>query len=254
MGNPALAAVLTAYRDCGRDIEIIVVVDKPDCDLGFLAPELLADRKVIVLRNERNLGLPQTLNRGMERASGDIIIRNDDDDIPHADRVADVLAFFEAHADVDIAYGFADGLDQESSRTWAIRGPSTDQEIKKELLRRNFIVHSALAFRKAAIERIGGYNPTFRYAQDYELYLRAIRKGLRFGCIERAVVTRVYHAEATTVKRRRRQILYSFAARLIHHAEGKEEPQPVATVLSYLRLLLIPNALRALRRRLGHGR
>ena len=135
-----------------------------------------------------------------------------------------------------------------------IEGPTLDGDIKSQLLRRNFIVHSSLAFRTDRLRALGGYDATFRYAQDYDLYLRAIRAGLSFGCIPEVLIERYYHADAITVRRRRTQLLCAFAARLIHEAEvGAGRPRwPM--IFRYVKLLAIPDSLRALRRRLGHGR
>ena len=50
-------------------------------------------------------------------------------------------------------------------------------------------------------------------------------------------------------------MLYSFAARLINDAERRGgEPRPWLTIATYLNLILIPDWLRATRRRIGRGR
>jgi GT2 family glycosyltransferase len=140
------------------------------------------------------------------------------------------------------------------SRSWIIDGPVSDEEIKTRLRRRNFIVHSAIAVRSRRLKQLGGYDPTFRYAQDYDLYLRCIRAGFVFGCIPEVLVEHSYRDESITVSRRQRQILCSFAARLIHDAEAPGDDRYWRTIFSYLKLLAIPNAARAWRRRLGFGR
>jgi glycosyltransferase involved in cell wall biosynthesis len=232
----------------------VVVVDNPDVDVPALAERLGNPAKLRLIPNEARLGLTRSLNKAIAQSDGEILIRNDDDDVPEPGRATEIVRFLEAHPECDIVFSYGQGVDLPTGRTWIIGGPTTDEEIKKALAKRNFIVHSALAFRRTSSQRIGHYNETFRYAQDYEFYLRAIRNNLRFGAIPKMLVTRNYHGESITVSKRKRQILFSFAARLIHHAEMDRTVMPWWTIANYMRLLLIPNWLRAARRRLGYGR
>ena len=263
-----LASVLIATTGGGRledivqtylgnrtaHLEVIVIVDNPAVGrAAFLAP-FRSDGRLKVVFNDANIGLTRSLNSGLMACCGDLILRNDDDDLPRPDRVARTVAFFEEHPECDLAYSFARGIDAPSGRSWTIGGPSADADIKSQLLRRNFIVHSSLAFRADRLRALGGYDATFRYAQDYDLYLRSIRAGLLFGCIPEVLVERYYHGSAITVERRRTQLLCAFAARLVHEVEIGADRANWRMIFRYLKLLAIPGALRALRRRLGHGR
>jgi glycosyltransferase involved in cell wall biosynthesis len=246
--------VRTYLRNPAAHLEVVVIVDNPAVGRdAFLAP-LRSDGRLKVAFNSVNIGLTRSLNLGLAACRGELILRNDDDDLPHPDRVARTVAFFAEHPDCDLAYAFARGIDAPSGRSWTIDGPSADADIKSQLLRRNFIVHSSLAFRADRLKALGGYDATFRYAQDYELYLRSIRAGLSFGCVPEVLVDRYYHGEAITVQRRRTQLLCAFAARLVHEAELGAERADWRMIFRYLGLLAIPGALRSLRRRLGHGR
>lgn len=254
MGNPALPAIVEVLVQAAADIEVLVVVDDPKLTAAAVLPGGHANARVRVVVNDVNLGLTRSLNRALDIARGRIVVRNDDDDMPDIGRIDALIAHFEKVPACDLVYSYAYGVDEMSGRTWTIDGPLDDAGIKAKLAHRNFIVHSSLAFRRDRIREIGGYDATFRYAQDYDLYLRAIRAGLQFGCVARPLITRSYHPKSITVSRRRRQVLYSMAARLIHDSERPGgEPQPWRTMMSYCILLLIPDWLRALRRRIGRG-
>ena len=255
MGGQRLPDVVRTYlRQPVAEIEIIVVVDNPAIDGAGILAEFRADKRLKLVLNDTNLGLTRSLNNGLHVCRGDIILRNDDDDLPNSDRVAKTVAFFESNPGCDLVYGFARGANGVGNRSWIIDGPTSDEEIKARLRRRNFIVHSAIAVRGRRLKQLGGYDPTFRYAQDYDLYLRCMRAGFVFGCIPEVLVDHSYRDESITVSRRRRQILCSFAARLIHDAEAAGDDRYWRTIFSYLKLLAIPNAARAWRRRLGFGR
>jgi GT2 family glycosyltransferase len=255
IGSPGLAEVVARLLATALPIEVILVVDDPRADIAaVLGADLIADPRVVVLRNEANLGVTRSLNRAVGAARGAIVVRNDDDDLPEPQRLDRIAGFFADHPAVDLVYSFARGSDEAGTRTWTIDGPTTDAGIKAALERRNFIVHSTLAFRHDRLEPLGFYDETFRFAQDYDLYLRAMRAGLTFGCIAEPLVTRIYHDRSITVSKRRRQILNSFAARLVHEAQREGDHSPWRTIFAYCRLLLVPDWMRALRRRVGLGK
>lgn len=255
MGSARLPQVLAAFLDHYDKVEIMLVLDKPELQAeALLPPALLADARLKIIKNEQNLGPTKSFNKAIALARGEIMVRADDDDIPAPERLSELAAFFDTHPEVDLAFSYAQGVDEATGRTWIIDGPTEDAAIKAKLLERNFIVHASLAFRRARLAEIGFYDDSFRFAQDYDLYLRAIRAGFRFGCIPKFLVTRYYHGDSITVHKRKKQILNSMAARLLHVAwiENTESPWPV--IGHYLYLLAVPNWARNLRRKLGLGK
>jgi len=254
-GSPHLERIVHAFLASTQSVEIVIVIDNlaigPE---ALLSASLRADPRVKIVVNDDSLGLTRSLNIGITAAHGDIILRCDDDDIPATHRLDETAAFFAAHPKVDIVYSYAEGLIKESGRKWTISGPQENAAIKAAILKRNFIVHSSLAFRRVSLQKIGFYDDTFRYAQDYDFYLRSIRAGLVFGCIPKILVTHIYHKNSITVAKRKRQILHSFAARILHMAQSADKLHPWPVLARYILLLIIPNWARDLRRKLGYGR
>ena len=238
-------------------VEVVIVFDDPAQDPARnLSADVLADPRVVVLRNDVNLGVTRSLNRAIAAASGDFIVRADDDDLPAPNRIEKIAAYFDSHPEVDLVYSFAQGRNAPpTGEPWLIKGPTEDAAIKEALLHRNFIVHATIALRRKSYAPLGFYDESFRNSQDYDLYLRTIRAGLTFGCIPEPLVTRIYHQDSLTVSGRKRQILNSFAARLLHQAQTPDCSEPaIRVMLRYGVLFLIPNWVRALRRRLNRGR
>ncbi len=254
-GSKYLEQIADIFLGSAQSCEVILVVDNPDCRIeDFLADTILQDARMNVLKNDTNIGLTRSLNRGLAVATGDIIVRTDDDDIPDASRLDELSAYYDAHPDADIVFSHARGVDPSSGREWLIDGPVDHAGIANKLARRNFIVHSSVSFKKSSLEPLGFYNEAFRYAQDYELYLRALRNGLRFGCVPKVLVTRQYLPTSITVSKRKRQILHSMAARLLHCAQSDGDLSFWPTLLQYAVLLATPNWARQLRRSLGRGK
>lgn len=81
-----------------NDIEIIVVVDGDDnlYDKILNCPSLIAGN-VDVLLNEKNLGLSESRNRGIETASGDVIAFFDDDAVANEDWMKELVRMYEEY-------------------------------------------------------------------------------------------------------------------------------------------------------------
>jgi len=250
-----LIEVLEIYLSSNHDIEIILTLDNPSLSFSQILPSsILNEKRMVLIENSSTLGPAICANNAIQASSGQYIVRNDDDDIPKHDRLGCILDFFNNNQSCDIVYSYAEGILEGSSKKWLIEGPTHDSDIKKLLLKKNFIVHSTVAFRFSSFKRIGFYNNSFFFAQDYDLYLRASRSGLRFGCIPKNLLTRVYHNQSITVKKRKRQILHSMAGRLLHHAQTENDQNIIVIMIRYLSLLILPNWVRTVRRALGHGR
>ncbi len=236
--------------------EIIVVIDRPT-DAAEQAALRAAHPQLRLLFNEANLGLTASLNRGLQAASGDIVFRTDDDDRSAPERFARQLELFETDG-ADLVSAWAEGVrDVPGAEPWLIRQPTADAAIKQALLGRNVLVHASLAFRREKVVALGGYDETFRHAQDYALYLAAIRAGLRFAAVAEPLVRRVYPETSITVARRYHQLMYSCAARLVHSADSGDRGDFLRVVARYALLAATPAWLRRWRRalfqRLGRG-
>ena len=256
IGSEYLGQIISTFLESTQPVEIVLVFDDPAIKPEqFLDHDVLGDVRVRVFINDRNIGLTRSLNIGAHQAQGDIIVRIDDDDLPDPTRLDELAAYYDSNPDTDIVFSYARGVDEQTGKSWIIDGPHDHASIVHKLEQRNFIVHSSLSFKKDSVAAIGYYSEAFRFAQDYELYLRAVRRGLRFGCIPKVLVTRQYLSTSITVSKRKRQILHSMAARLLHCAQADKGAFHFwPTIVQYLILLATPNWARRLRRSLGRGK
>jgi glycosyltransferase involved in cell wall biosynthesis len=121
--------------------------------------------------SEPDKGIYDAYNKGLARATGDIIgFINSDDFYCADDVIAQVMAAFEdptveaVHADlVYVDPGNTDKIE----RHWKSR-PAT-----VENLRRGFIpAHPTLFLRRSVYDRVGGFDTNYRLAADYDFMLR----------------------------------------------------------------------------------
>ena len=78
-----------------KNLEIIVVIDFPDELWRKEFIEKYNDKRVKVILNKENIGLPLSLNEALKVATGDYYARMDSDDISTLDRFEKQLKYIE---------------------------------------------------------------------------------------------------------------------------------------------------------------
>jgi len=223
------------------DYEVVLVLDgwSPDADtLEYLEN---CD-KVIIVRNNINMGLTKSLNTALEIACGEIIIRHDCDDMSRPDRTRCIVNSFSNN--VDIVGSFAEIIFTETGKTKITKIPLEHSAICKKLVWKNCLIHSAIAYRKHTIQKLDGYNSNYKYAQDYELYLRAMENDMVFHTIAKPLVIRSFSANNITIKNRKEQLLYVLSAQSKYFASRGYVSKDILRLLNTLFKLMIPMVLR----------
>ena len=154
-----------------QDFELIVL---DDCSTDNSAEIIssFADERIVYHCNERNMGLANNLNIGLEIARGKYIVRMDGDDISLPDRLKTQIDFLETHPDIDLC---SCGMEMfgKDNKVW-IRETDYEQ-VKITMLFYSPILHASSVWRRSSFERHNLYyrQGTFP-AEDYDLWARAI--------------------------------------------------------------------------------
>ncbi|HET9221560.1 MAG TPA: glycosyltransferase family 2 protein [Roseiflexaceae bacterium] len=155
------------------DFELLIIDDgSTDGTWQILTQYARRDARIRLARNQTNVGLTRCLNAGLAQAQGEYIARMDGDDVSLPERLARQVAFMEQHPRVGICGAWV--------RTTGARGqgmeryPTEDADIRCQLLFKNVLAHPAAIMRRSLFTQIGlAYDPAYRYAQDYDLWVRA---------------------------------------------------------------------------------
>ena len=182
--------------------QILIVVD------GDIAKELTdflhnyEDNNIIkcVFLNQ-NHGLGLALQEGLHFCKHEIVIRFDTDDINMPNRLEVIYETLITQPDVDIVGSYVNEflpLCESKALICLKKVPLTHGAIKNALMIRNAVNHPSIGFRKSAILGIGSYQhmPLF---EDYYLWLRARKYGLRFFNLKEPLV---YMRRSDMMKRR----------------------------------------------------
>lgn len=177
------------------DFELIVLDDcTPD-----EAPQILDtydDPRIVRYRGEKNVGLGNVLNVGMDMARGEFIARMDGDDISLPDRLEKQVAFMDAHPDIDLC-SCAMQLFGAKSEVWVRE--SDPEEVKITALFFSPILHASSVWRR---ERFNEANLRFRQemvpAEDYDMWTRALTAGLKLVNMPEVLYRYRIHASQVT--------------------------------------------------------
>lgn len=159
------------------DFELIVIDDaSTDETPAILAEYAEHDRRMIVLRNDRRTGQGEAANRGLERAQGEYIARQDADDVSFPERLKQQVEFLDSHPEFDLIGARAYVIDAEGAPVAPARLVTEEQALYAELQeKRNWITNGSTMFRRRLNVRYRGKI----FCEEVDLFLRLFGAGHR---------------------------------------------------------------------------
>ena len=180
------------------DFELIVLDDcSPDNAEEIL--DTYDDARIVRYKGEKNVGLSNVLNVGVEMARGKYIARMDSDDISLPNRLKVQVDFLEKHPDIDLV-SVAMQLFGAEEEVWVReRNP---EKVKVNALFYSPVLHASSVWRKGSFERNGlRFRQEMVPAEDYDLWTRALVKGLKLVNLPDVLYRyRMHPTQATTQK------------------------------------------------------
>jgi glycosyltransferase involved in cell wall biosynthesis len=166
-------AIESILNQTFRNFEF-VIIDDGSTDR---TPEIIKyyaeqDNRIKCLPNQTNEGLPASLNKGINHASGKYIARMDADDISLPRRFAKQVNYLDSNSDVHVigSHTYLIGLDGQfiGEKSYPAGGRSVDQ-LKEQ---GPGIAHPSAMMRRSSLQQVGNYREPFTYAQDLDLWIR----------------------------------------------------------------------------------
>ena len=188
------------------EFQFLIVDDgSRDTTPAILADYAKRDPRITLILNEKNAGLTVSLNRGLARATGRFLARQDADDVALPNRLAKQVAFFRSHPGVGLLGGHCLYVDGDGKGLGDGKAPCTDTEIRWQSLFINPFFHTTVMFRR---EIVGGdlvrYDESLANSQDYELWVRMLAQTRAFNLGDPLALVR-RHGRQVTVRSRERQ-------------------------------------------------
>jgi len=172
-----------------RNFEFIIVDDSNKVEtINYLQKRAEEDTRIKFIHNEVKLGFVKSLNLGLKLSEGKYIARMDSDDISAVQRFEKQVEFLENNNEIDILGGNINLIDDNGTYTGSRRYKNNFEEIKKTMYYRNPLAHPTVMYKRSILNRIGSYDENFVMAEDYEMWLRAIKKGLVIANLDETLV------------------------------------------------------------------
>ncbi len=157
-----------------RDFELIILNDSSkDGTEGVILS--YDDPRIVYVKNEENLGVARTLNRGLALAKGQYIARMDADDISLPERFQKQAQYLDSHPDCVVC---GSSVEKFGAAKGVCAFPETDEKIRTAMLLSNPVAHPSVMLRAQILRQHGlVYEEAFEKVEDYRLWIRLADKG-----------------------------------------------------------------------------
>lgn len=219
--DPIVSVVLAVNRDDGflksaiesvltqsmASLELLIIANNCSDELWVnLQEEAVKDNRLRLLRTP--LGqLPYNLNLGLHHARGEFIARMDADDIALPQRLERQLCFLRDNPTISVVGGNYQIIDEHDKVVDLPVPLQLDPEkIYKLLPFESCMAHPSVMMRRADVLKVGGYAYGL-FAEDWDLWLRMRRAGMRFANLPDQVLRyRIHSGQSTSIQSWRRNM------------------------------------------------
>lgn len=156
------------------DFEVIALDDGSKDGSAKIIKNYASIDKRIRYFHQPNAGaerLGETINKGIELASADIIARADADDPWFYNKLEQQVAFLDKHPNHVLVGGGTEIMDNDGHYSWTLLNPMDDEDNRRSLCLYTTFAHGSVVFRKSAWEQAGKYR-NVHYIEDLDLWHR----------------------------------------------------------------------------------
>jgi glycosyltransferase involved in cell wall biosynthesis len=234
------------------ELELIVIDDgSSDSSPDIARAAARRDDRVRALALADNVGISSSLNTAIAHAAAAIVAIQDADDYSEPGRLERQLALLDGEPDVALVGCRMREVDERGNDLKA-RTNFRAGDVNDALMHFNPIPNTSAAFRRAAVLEAGGYDPRYRYAMEYDLWLRVAERH-RVVALDEALATRTMGSQNVAARHERAQIAEGIVIRtraLARRRTLRGARGLLLPAISYLTPLALK---RARRRRLGQA-
>lgn len=158
----------------------LIMCDDGSTDHTYEVARRLAegDKRLVVIKNNRNCGLNRTLNNCLVYASGDYIARMDGDDVCVPERFEKQISFLNSQDEFDICSSAMFFFDENGR--WGENNVKAKPQAE-DIVKGSPICHAPVMMRKGCMDEVGGYteNPRMLRVEDVNLWIKLYVAGYK---------------------------------------------------------------------------
>lgn len=175
-------AIESILNQTYKSFEFVIVGDTPPSDrervYGIIEEYASKDERIKFYPNEYNIGITKSLNVGLGYCTGKYIARMDADDISFPSRLAKQIAFMESNPHLLASGALSEFINEYGEKTgcraFFLESP---EKIRLSVLKNSILRHPLAIFRRIINGIEVRYDESFKYAQDYALWVWILQYG-----------------------------------------------------------------------------
>jgi glycosyltransferase involved in cell wall biosynthesis len=185
-----LVSIITACRNVAGTIEdtILGVLSQGYPNIEYIIVDAESDDGTadVIRKYEHDValwirgpdgGIADAWNKGIGRASGEIVGIINGDDFYAPDALKTIGAFFARRDDVGFVYGDLKHIDGSGGCDYVEKGrPDYERILLRDMLN---IPHPTVFVRREIYRQLGAFNSRYKVAPDYEFLRRIVSKGVK---------------------------------------------------------------------------
>lgn len=216
----------------------LILCDDGSADDTYAVAESYREQypeKIILIRNDRNMGLNHTLNHCLQCATGEYVARMDGDDISLPERFEKELSCLEAHPEYAIVSCPMIYFDETGD--WQVGRTRREEPTPEMLVHGTIHCHAPCMIRTEAIREVGGYSVDRKLlrVEDWHLWMKLYAAGYR----GRNLTEPLYKMRDDQAAAGRRKLRYRFNEAYVSLLAIKTFKQPAWKCVYALRPVMV---------------
>lgn len=234
MNNPLISVIMSVFNDENyvseaiesilnqsyKEFEFIIINDgSTDKTLEIIINYIKKDNRIILI-DQKNKGLTESLNIGIRKAKGKYIARMDSDDISHPLRFLKQIEFLEKNNDYALLGCNVVKIDENSKEIEKNTTKYKYEDICQRFKFGNCIAHGSVMINKQLLGNMLEYDESFKYSQDYRLWAKIAKNHKIANTTEHLYHLRLHDGSISKTKLEEQAI---YAGTISYEFESGEE-------------------------------
>jgi glycosyltransferase EpsE len=196
MNNTPLISIIMGIYNCADTLEEaiqsiisqtyknweLIMCDDGSRDDTFIIAQKYVDlypNKIILLKNQNNLGLNKTLNKCLAVAKGEFIARMDGDDLSCTERLEKEFKFLNNHPEFALVSSPMIYFDENGE--WGRGHAIPEPQIRDFVFHAPCFCHAPVMIRKSVYDAVGGYTEDIAFLrfEDCNLWYKIYAAGFK---------------------------------------------------------------------------
>ena len=180
----------------------LIIIDDASTDSTLEVVRGFQDQRIRILKNNENLGVSASRNKGIRDANGEFVAFMDSDDISAPQRLWVQLDLFNRRPEIDICGSWVKFLDSDKT----IQHQEEHEKILPQLLLNCSLSLGSVMYRRKNSQDLL-LNEDLQFGEDYELWSRVCWSWKMYNIQEPLLFYRIHYGQISRINKRDQLVL-----------------------------------------------